>query len=83
MQNIVNALTPASMPKPSTDTNRIVQIVSWIARHEMIPKRPEGNNTFRLGETFAAENQANGIDRKTPKIPPRNDIWSVSTMESK
>ena len=28
IQNIVNALTPASMPKPNTDTNKIVHMVS-------------------------------------------------------
>lgn len=38
----VSASVPASMPKPSTVTKRMVQIVSWMERLPMMAKGPKG-----------------------------------------
>ena len=82
MQKSVSASAPGSMPKPSTVTSRIVQIISWTERqrHDDEARRPVEEAPARRRRCSAA-NQASGTASARPSTVARYDICSVSTTE--
>jgi hypothetical protein len=80
MQNSVIASVPGSMPKPTTATRMMVQIISCTERLPMMNKRLNGYSTRRSGVMLKEANHDSGTASSRPTTVATYDIWKVSTM---